>query len=199
MFRETKSRKSEETKKRIIECAQRLFQQKGFEATSVREITEAAGCAKGTFYLYFETKTDLLVHMAYRLFENMDNIISAELSAMNSDPFDQIDKLLGRLCLFASESNINISLFHTSEILGILSERYRVDYYFNIIIEKISAFLDEGIKRGYFRRLDSGLYGKIIFGIAHHMLESAVLHEYPADMISVKNEVALIIRKILEK
>lgn len=58
----TKTKKSEETKKRIILSAQKLFCKKGFEATSVREIVEDASCAKGTFYLYFETKIDLLTH-----------------------------------------------------------------------------------------------------------------------------------------
>lgn len=47
---ESKIKKSEATKLRIVQAAQRLFQKKGFEATSVREIVEAAGCAKGTFY-----------------------------------------------------------------------------------------------------------------------------------------------------
>ena len=39
----TKLKKSEATKKRIIQSAQKLFQQKGFDATSVREIVEDAG------------------------------------------------------------------------------------------------------------------------------------------------------------
>ena len=50
---ETKTKKAEETKNRILSSAQKLFHKKGFEATSIREIVEDAGCAKGTFYLYF--------------------------------------------------------------------------------------------------------------------------------------------------
>src|SRR3954463_2105524 len=43
-----------------VRAAVRLFAEKGFEATSVREIVEAAGVTKGGLYHYFESKGDLL-------------------------------------------------------------------------------------------------------------------------------------------
>jgi AcrR family transcriptional regulator len=44
----------------IEDCAIALFQTNGVESTSVREIVEKAGIAKGTFYLYFRDKDDLV-------------------------------------------------------------------------------------------------------------------------------------------
>lgn len=46
--------------RRIREAAAALFLAKGFEATSVAEVAERAGVAKGTVFLYAETKVDLL-------------------------------------------------------------------------------------------------------------------------------------------
>lgn len=43
------------------------------------------------------------------------------------------------------------------------------------------------------------MYGKIIFGIVHQLLESSMLKEYPADINTLKSELSIIIRKILEK
>ncbi|GLX67935.1 TetR/AcrR family transcriptional regulator [Paenibacillus glycanilyticus] len=48
-----------ETKNRILDAAMRLFAEQGFEATTVAQITEAAGVAKGTFFNYFKTKEDV--------------------------------------------------------------------------------------------------------------------------------------------
>jgi AcrR family transcriptional regulator len=44
----------------ILECALELFHSKGVEKTSVSEIVQKAGIAKGTFYLYFKDKDDLV-------------------------------------------------------------------------------------------------------------------------------------------
>lgn len=47
-------------KERIVRAAVRLFAEKGFEATTVREIVEEAGVTKGGLYHHFESKDDLL-------------------------------------------------------------------------------------------------------------------------------------------
>ncbi|HEY8427747.1 MAG TPA: TetR/AcrR family transcriptional regulator [Sandaracinaceae bacterium] len=44
----------------LAEVALKLWAEKGFDQTSVAEITREAGIAKGTFYLYFESKEALL-------------------------------------------------------------------------------------------------------------------------------------------
>jgi AcrR family transcriptional regulator len=43
----------------ILEAARKLFARKGFQNTTMDEIAEAAGVAKGTVYLYFQSKRDV--------------------------------------------------------------------------------------------------------------------------------------------
>ncbi len=66
---ETRANKSNENKRRIIECALRLINEKGFENVSVNEITETAGVSKGAFYIHFKTKEDL-IEQGINLFYN---------------------------------------------------------------------------------------------------------------------------------
>ena len=47
-------------KSRIIDAAWGLFSEKGFEATTLNDIIEAAGVAKGNFYYYIRGKDSLL-------------------------------------------------------------------------------------------------------------------------------------------
>lgn len=53
--------RAQETKKKLMESAISLFQEKGFDAVTVEEITQRAGTAKGSFYTYFSTKSDIIV------------------------------------------------------------------------------------------------------------------------------------------
>ncbi|MBD0383379.1 TetR/AcrR family transcriptional regulator [Paenibacillus sedimenti] len=57
MNREEKKRA---TRQKIIDCALELFAENGYEATTVHQITERAGVAKGTFFNYFENKEEVL-------------------------------------------------------------------------------------------------------------------------------------------
>ena len=47
------------TKEKLLEAAQQLMLAKGFPATTVDEICEAAGFTKGSFFHYFESKEHL--------------------------------------------------------------------------------------------------------------------------------------------
>jgi AcrR family transcriptional regulator len=53
--------RSERTRAAIREAANRLFLERGIDQTTVDAICEAAGLSKGTFYLYFKRKEDLLL------------------------------------------------------------------------------------------------------------------------------------------
>lgn len=58
MVRVVKER--EERKREITEAAQSLFNEKGYENTSVNDIIKKAGVAKGTFYYYFTSKEEIM-------------------------------------------------------------------------------------------------------------------------------------------
>ncbi|MFB0535291.1 MAG: TetR/AcrR family transcriptional regulator [Anaerolineae bacterium] len=50
----------DERRSELIAYAQKLFHSKGYESTSVRDIVDEIGVAKGTFYYYFDSKTAVL-------------------------------------------------------------------------------------------------------------------------------------------
>lgn len=54
--------KKELKARRILRAATDLFVRLGYRKTSVDDVARAAGVGKGTVYLYFETKADLLIH-----------------------------------------------------------------------------------------------------------------------------------------
>ncbi|BAL80220.1 TetR/AcrR family transcriptional regulator [Caldisericum exile] len=58
-------------KEQIIEVGEKLFLEKGFPNTSVEDITNALGIAKGSFYTYFSSKEELLKEIVSRTLKNI--------------------------------------------------------------------------------------------------------------------------------
>ncbi|MFD1471885.1 TetR/AcrR family transcriptional regulator [Companilactobacillus mishanensis] len=54
------------TRNNLIENADRLLYEKGYQDMSIVDITKSSGVAKGTFYNYFDTKEDLLLELSKR-------------------------------------------------------------------------------------------------------------------------------------
>jgi AcrR family transcriptional regulator len=68
---------------RILEAATELFLQHGYRKTSISEVAARAGVAKGTVYLYFKNKPELLVYGIAeekgRYIESLRPILSTEI------------------------------------------------------------------------------------------------------------------------
>lgn len=58
-------------KKEILETARQFFFEHGYEETTIQEIIDALGIAKGTFYHYFRSKMDLLDQMVEQTSDEM--------------------------------------------------------------------------------------------------------------------------------
>lgn len=59
----------DERRSELIAAAQQLFYSRGYERTAVRDIVDAVGVAKGTFYYYFDSKPAILEALLLSLTE----------------------------------------------------------------------------------------------------------------------------------
>ena len=57
-----------ETRRKLVDAAKRIISEKGLSNTSIDEITEACGVAKGTFYTYFKRKEDIIFELSGEMF-----------------------------------------------------------------------------------------------------------------------------------
>lgn len=57
-----------QTKENILMQARNLFSQKGYTATSIRDICDATGVSKGSIYHHFKNKEDLFIQLAEHSF-----------------------------------------------------------------------------------------------------------------------------------
>jgi AcrR family transcriptional regulator len=61
MARVTRAESKERTRQRLLAEAQRLFRERGYAATSLEQIAEAAEVTKGAIYGHFASKEDLMI------------------------------------------------------------------------------------------------------------------------------------------
>src|ERR1700683_1933817 len=80
----------------LMNASQRLFLSQGIASTTIEQITTGADVAKGTFYLYFSSKEDLLAALRDRFGQKLLIKIKAAIAQKRKDD------LKGKLATWAS-------------------------------------------------------------------------------------------------
>lgn len=69
------------TRRKLVDAAKAVFHRKGYTDTTIDDIVEEAGASRGTYYLYFHNKADVLVELideytedAYTLLDDLAEI-----------------------------------------------------------------------------------------------------------------------------
>jgi AcrR family transcriptional regulator len=79
---------SEERKDQIMNAAEEVFSQKGFSDARMDDIAEETGLSKGTLYLYYKSKDDLIIAILDRIFQHefriFENLDLASMSATDA-------------------------------------------------------------------------------------------------------------------
>ena len=85
------SRRRERMRQILVEAAMRLFARQGVDATTIDEIVETAGVAKGTFYNYFTDRTEIAREVARTIRSEINDAVE-ELNEGIEDPAERISR-----------------------------------------------------------------------------------------------------------
>lgn len=85
-----RTKKAQAKKELLIECAEELFDKKGYDNVDISDIIEAAGVAHGTFYYYFKSKEDVIVDIAE---QGMSEIIPIYRDLIHGRNYTALEKL----------------------------------------------------------------------------------------------------------
>jgi TetR/AcrR family fatty acid metabolism transcriptional regulator len=110
----------------ILEAAAKVFAEKGFHPTTIKDIAREAGIAEGTIYNYFESKTALLLGIFDRMSEAVRQ--DTDFSKITPGDFRSFMKAYFRQPLIALKSD-SFELFRiiVSEIM--VNQELRALYY----------------------------------------------------------------------
>ena len=143
------------TKRKIFETSMELFAKKGYEATSIEEITSIVGVAKGTLYYHFSTKEEIfnfLVEEGMKLLKNSIDIKTSNLEK-------SIDKLKAIILIQIKvikkyENFISILL---SQIWGQEPRNKKCREYVFEYISMIEDIIKDGIEKQELIEADSSI------------------------------------------
>ena len=159
---------SPEKKTAILEAAQRAFAAREFHEVLTEDIAALAGTGKGTLYRYFDTKEELYFATVLRGFDELDAVLE-EVRSSASTPPERLGTIAREvLRIFWSRSSFYTILhrdprrFHTRERL-VRRRRER-------LVRVVENTLDEGIRRGEFRPLDTRIGAELFLGLVRASL-----------------------------
>ena len=64
---------------KLLDAAEELFTTNGFHSTSISDICKKAGTAVGTFYIYFETKTDIYRYLMWKYQRQIKSLLAESI------------------------------------------------------------------------------------------------------------------------
>ncbi len=139
-------RKGERRKRELLDIAYRMFISRGYENTSIDDIIDEAGIAKGTYYYYFESKEQTLEAVIEMMIENE---IEAAISILDSN-IPVLQKIVGITASIRpapEELPIEGALMRPENIIMHQKIKQR-------LVEKavplLSKVVEEGIEQGVF-------------------------------------------------
>ena len=107
-------------RREVVATAAKLFAERGYDSTSMSELTEATGLAAGGLYHYIEGKDDLLIAICDELLEPLLER-AREIVAAEAPPVEQLRELVGAWVAHVVEHRDHMLVF-TQERQAIESE-----------------------------------------------------------------------------
>ena len=192
----------------ILDTAFKLFTTQGVSKTSIAEISQKAGIAKGTFYLYFKDKYDirnkLISHEASKLFKN-------SVTALNSYADEEKTKnpdftiTFTEQIVFIADHIIN-ALNNNQALLTFISKNLSWGIFKEALTTNVAED-DINFRDIYYEMLsESGLNLKepeimlfMIVELISSTCYSAILYKEPADIDTLKPYLYSTIKAIINE
>ena len=150
------------TKRKIFETSMKLFAQKGYDATSIEEITANVGVAKGTLYYHFSSKEEIfefLIEEGVKLLKNSIEIKTEKLD----NSIDKIRAIVLRqiqiLVKYEDFMTIVLSEIWGNSARSKLCQKHIFEY-----IQVIEKIVKDGMKNDEIINGDANVIASGIFG-----------------------------------
>ncbi|MBN2147944.1 MAG: TetR/AcrR family transcriptional regulator [Anaerolineales bacterium] len=174
--------RSEETRNHLLEAANHLFSQHGYDATGVASICQQAGVSKGAFYHHFPTKQALFLALLESWLAGLDSGFSLarhetgdvpsallQMADLVGGVFQAADVDLTILLEFWLHAIREPAIWETS-----VAPYQRYQTYFATMVR-------EGMAEGSLRPVDAELAARVLTSLAVGMLMQALFQPQKKD------------------
>ena len=152
------------TKRKIFETSMKLFAEKGYDGTSIEEITSAVGVAKGTLYYHFSSKEEIFNFLIEEGMNLLKNSIKIKIDKQDK----YIDKIRA-IVLIQMKIIVKYENFMTivlSEIWGNSPRSNTCKKYLEEYLNIVKEIIKEGVNKGEIKHYNVDIVTSEIFGLA---------------------------------
>lgn len=180
----------EARRRQILEAALAVFADNGYHRTTVTDLVRAAGVARGTFYLYFDSKQAIFHELLDALLAELRaSIVGVDTSAGAPSIPTQLTETLHRV-LQALANNRALCRILFREAIGLDEEVDRkMQAFYERLRSYIQAALENGQRMGFVRELDTRTAALAGLGSVKEVVSRTLVHgEDEVDLQAVARE-----------
>ena len=186
MFYERNVIKMNKTKRKIFETSMKLFAEKGYDATSIEEITATVGVAKGTLYYHFSSKEEIfnfLIEEGIKLLQNSIYIKTSKYT-------NYIDKIKAIVLIEIKivQKYENLITILLSQFYGKESRNQKCQMHVYEYIEQIEQIVREGINKGEIKQGEPKAMASEIYGLICSTLVYKLRNQDTFDVTNIYKE-----------
>ena len=158
---------------RILDAAQKRFLRLGYRKFTMDEIAQDLGMSKNTIYKHFQSK----VQMAEALFERLEKEINRELSLIEESHKDPVEIIAKDVFFLQQRLTPWFDHFLGDIKSEVPSLWARFLNFRNEKISEIKILVEDGMKKGKFRKINPALAVRIYMGAIDHVLNPEFLEK----------------------
>ncbi len=146
----------------IVDTAIQVFYEKGYHNSTIKDITEEAGIAAGTFYLYFKNKYVLYRYILEQIQHDIRQAIAMQVSTVEGR-FEKEKVGIRTFIEYALENPHAYNIIWESLYID---KTLFVDYYSNFA-KRYERGLNQSIADGEMHDVDTELVSYILMGVSN--------------------------------
>lgn len=171
-----RTKPAEQRRADLLEAGRSLFLSQGVAATSLDDITSRAGVSKGLFYLYFQSKDDLVQALQDQFSAELADRIRAATSSV-ADWGAKLDACVEAVSAsYREQYDLHEVLFRHG---GHVSASHRVTH--ALVLQAISDLLASGVAAGAFDVDDPDATAVLVWASTHGFDPEFLGDPAPAD------------------
>lgn len=185
----------DERKNEIIDTASRIFAQKGYDKSSVNDILNAIGIAKGTFYHYFKSKEEVLDAVIAKATEMIEQRIE---EVADNPQLTPEDKLLGVFMSMQIEDQMEegfLEEMHRPE--NALMHQKSLVSTITMLVPVLTRVVKEGMEKGIFHAEYPEEYMQIFLASAITLLDDGIFQVEPEKQTRIFQALIILLEKML--
>jgi AcrR family transcriptional regulator len=188
-----------ERRRQLIDAAWRCLAERGFQSLTVDDVCSQAGVSKGSFYVYFEQKQDLLLALVDDEAAEMDDVMQA-LEHGGSTSVDRLRRFV-RAMLEHGDDPARLQV--RADLLAEMSSDTAVRERWTAVVrsrrEALKRWIDEGVSAGELSTIPANAFAAILLALGDGLLIHAGLDPSGFQWANVRTALDAILEGIGER